>query len=102
VYAITQFNHKISAKFIYLYLAQFFGVWAMQNTVKATVDSLRLPTFQNFKMEIPPTKAEQEAIAAILSEMDEELEALTTQLSKARQLKQGMMQQLLTGRIRLV
>jgi type I restriction enzyme S subunit len=53
-------------------------------------------------MEIPPTKAEQEAIAAILSEMDEELEALTTQLSKARQLKQGMMQQLLTGRIRLV
>ena len=40
--------------------------------------------------------------AAILSDMDAELAALETRLSKARQLKQGMMQELLTGRMRLL
>ena len=50
---------------------------------------------------LPPTKAEQTAIAAILSDMDAEIAALEEKLAKARQLKQGMMQELLTGRIRL-
>ena len=49
-----------------------------------------------------PTYAEQCAIAAVLSDMDEEIAALEAKLSKARQLKQGMMQELLTGRIRLI
>ncbi|WP_461607289.1 restriction endonuclease subunit S [Aeromonas rivipollensis] len=48
-----------------------------------------------------PLKEEQTAIATILSDMDNELQALTQKLEKARALKQGMMQQLLTGRIRL-
>lgn len=51
---------------------------------------------------LPPTKAEQEAIAAILSDMDTEIAAIEAKLAKARQLKQGMMQELLTGKIRLV
>lgn len=45
---------------------------------------------------------EQNAIASILSDMDNEIEALEHKLAKTRQLKQGMMQQLLTGKIRLV
>jgi len=49
-----------------------------------------------------PSLSEQERIARILSDMDAELEALEQQLAKARQIKQGMMQELLTGRIRLV
>ena len=49
-----------------------------------------------------PTEAEQIAIAAILTDMDVELIELETRLAKTRQLKQGMMQELLTGRIRLV
>ena len=55
-----------------------------------------------FAVRIPLTKAEQTAIATVLSDMDTELAALETRLAKARQLKQGMMQELLTGRIRLV
>ena len=51
---------------------------------------------------LPPTIAEQTAIAAILSDMDEEIAALETKLTKARMVKQGMMQELLTGRVRLV
>ncbi|MBV5272217.1 MAG: restriction endonuclease subunit S, partial [Lamprocystis purpurea] len=49
-----------------------------------------------------PSVAEQTAIAAILSDMDTEIAALEDKLAKARNLKQGMMQELLTGRIRLV
>lgn len=51
---------------------------------------------------LPSTKSEQTAIAAILSDMDGEIAALEAKLAKARDLKQGMMQNLLTGKIRLV
>ena len=53
-----------------------------------------------FKVVLPEIE-EQTAIATILSDMDNELQALTQKLEKARALKQGMMQQLLTGKIRL-
>ena len=49
-----------------------------------------------------PTLPEQRAIATILSDMDTEIAALEAKHSKARQIKQGMMQELLTGRIRLI
>jgi type I restriction enzyme S subunit len=49
-----------------------------------------------------PEIAEQTAIATILSDIDTEITALEARLTKARQLKQGMAQALLTGRIRLV
>lgn len=53
------------------------------------------------EMRLPPV-AEQAAIAAVLSEMDAELAALEARRNKNRALKQGMMQELLTGRTRLV
>ena len=49
-----------------------------------------------------PEYKEQTAIAEILSDMDAEITVLEEKLVKARQVKQGMMQELLTGRIRLV
>jgi type I restriction enzyme S subunit len=57
---------------------------------------------RTFEIALPPTKAEQEAIAAILSNMGGEIDALQAKLAKARSVKQGMMQQLLTGKVRLV
>jgi type I restriction enzyme S subunit len=102
VYAITQFTPDVSARFVHFYMAMNFGAWAMQNTVKATVDSLRLPTFQTFELRLPRTKAEQTAIATVLSDMDAELAALEARRDKTRALKQGMMQELLTGRTRLL
>jgi type I restriction enzyme S subunit len=102
VYAITQFSPETSGKFVYFYMAMNFGACAIQNSVKATVDSLRLPTFQDFEISIPPTKKEQTAIASVLNDMDAEIAAVEAKLTKARQIKQGMMQELLTGKIRLV
>ena len=49
-----------------------------------------------------PSPHEQTAIATVLSDMDNEIESLESKLAKAREIKQGMMQELLTGRIRLI
>ena len=48
-----------------------------------------------------PKQEEQTAIATILSDMDNEIQTLEQRLAKTRQIKQGMMQELLTGRTRL-
>ncbi len=55
----------------------------------------------NGRFPLPPLK-EQDAIAEVLSVMDDELEALTEQVSKLRMVKEGMMQDLLAGKVRLV
>ena len=68
----------------------------------STFDSITSSDVASFEIPLPPTKAEQEAIAQVLTDMDDELDALQEQLDKARQIKQGMMHELLTGRIRLV
>lgn len=57
---------------------------------------------RSFKLLLPPSKEEQTAIAIILSDMDAEIQALEQRLGKTRQIKQGMMQELLTGKTRLI
>ncbi len=66
-----------------------------------TVESIEFPWLKAFTIPLPPIP-EQTAISSILSDMDAEIAALDAKLANARQLKQGMMQELLTGRIRLV
>jgi len=67
----------------------------------STVMGLSLGELKKIPFLKPPHQ-EQTAIATILSDMDAEITALETKLTKARHIKQGMMQELLTGRIRLV
>ena len=67
------------------------------------VPAIAQPTTTFRKLKVPlPTVTEQCAIANTLSDTDAEIEALERRLDKTKQIKQGMMQQLLTGRIRLV
>lgn len=68
----------------------------------STVKGLSISDLKSTALVLPPTLAEQQAIAAVLSDMDADIESLEGQLGKTRALKQGMMQELLTGRIRLV
>ena len=56
----------------------------------------------HLEVAVPPSKGEQAAIAEVLGEMDAELTTLDQRRSKTRALKQAMMQELLTGRTRLV
>ena len=56
---------------------------------------------RSFKLLVPSEPEEQTSIATILSDMDSEIQSLEQRLAKTRQIKQGMMQELLTGRTRL-
>ena len=57
---------------------------------------------ESIEISAPTTKDEQQAIAIVLSDMDSEISSLESRLTKYQSLKQGMMQQLLTGKIRLI
>ncbi|MBP3709821.1 MAG: restriction endonuclease subunit S [Treponema sp.] len=74
--------------------------WLSMNEASG-VPSLTSKNIENILLPVPPL-AEQSAIAAVLSDMDAEITALNAKLAKYRQLKTAMMQQLLTGKIRLI
>ena len=67
----------------------------------ATINQITNADFKKFNVIISPNRQEQTAIANVLSSMDKEIETLNTKLEKYRNLKTAMMQQLLTGKIRL-
>ena len=100
VYRISDFADDIDPRYLYSYIARFFGAHAMQNTVKATVDSLRLPTFLEFVVDLPPV-GEQRAIAAALTDAAAWVESLDALIAKKRDMFAGMCQMLLTGTQRL-
>ena len=68
----------------------------------SSVQNLNKEKVAAVKLFYPSSKEEQTAIANVLSDMDSEIATLETKLAKYRKLKTGMMQQLLTGKIRLV
>ncbi len=68
----------------------------------ATRYNLSKTNFLNLDINLPPTFNEQKAIADILSDMDKEISNLKTKRNKYKQIKDWMMQELLTGKIRLV
>ncbi|MGQ4869815.1 restriction endonuclease subunit S, partial [Aeromonas caviae] len=85
--------------YLYQWLVSFETEWD-KFSKGSTFDSINSEELRHIEL-IMPSDEEQTAITTILSDMDNELQALTQKLEKARALKQGMMQQLLTGKIRL-
>jgi len=98
--AICSFNSlKASSDFIYYILGRTdFSLYGKQAVKGYTLNKESLKMVEI----LLPKAEEQAAIAVILSDMDVEIAELETKLAKARQIKQGMMQELFTGRIRLV
>ena len=99
--AIQNYQETFESDFLYYLLGsdeifkQYVEMAAgssVQNLNKEKVAKLLVPIFD---------KKEQTAIANVLSSMDKEIETLNTKLEKYRNLKTAMMQQLLTGKIRL-
>jgi type I restriction enzyme S subunit len=101
VYRISDFSSDIHARFLYFYMMNFFGPYAMRNSVKATVDSLRLPTFLEFPIRMPQSYSEQERIVCALEDVHLLIESQNRLIAKKRLMKQGAMHQLLTGLTRL-
>ena len=67
----------------------------------SALQEIPIATLRSFKIAIPPTKVEQEAIAEALDDADALIESLEQLIAKKRQIKQGAMQELLTGKKRL-
>ena len=101
VYVMSNFGDNLYGYYFYLYFKNNFYDRIMQMTAKSSVDSVRREMIAD--MEIPlPTYMEQKRIATILSDMDTEIVQLEEKLAKYKNIKQGLMQNLLTGKIRLV
>ena len=101
VYRISNFSERIDGYFFYLYFSTHFYNRIMQMTAKSSVDSVRRDMITRMLVPIPPTDAEQRAIATALSDVDALLGGLDRLIAKKRDLKQTAMQQLLTGQTRL-
>lgn len=88
--------------FFYVLTSRIFEEFLTKLQAGSTISHLYQKDFVNFSFLAPATIDEQAAIAVVLGDMDEELERLELQRKKTRALKQGMMQELLTGRTRLI
>ena len=103
IFVIRPLQDAYDPIFVYHTLSSFvFKNFLDKLSAGSTIIHLYQKDVGKFEFLLPPTIAEQKAIAAVLSEMDADITALEEKLAKYRQVKQGMMQQLLTGKIRLV
>lgn len=95
-------NQRATSDFL-LQLLLYHGPMILASCMKAgtTVESIEFAWLKRYEVLIPSV-GEQQAIAAVLSDMDAEIAALEARREKSRAIKQGMMQELLTGRTRLV
>ncbi len=88
------------------YLLWCFQSFVVQNQIAenlgATINQITNKTMKGIEIPLPKDETERRAITAVLSDMDAEIQTLETRLAKARAVKEGMMQNLLTGRVRLV
>lgn len=85
-----------------VFLSPLFKDFVDELVAGSTIQHLYQKDIIKFSFSIPSTTSEQHAIASILTDMDNEITELEKKKSKYEKLKQGMMQQLLTGRIRLI
>ena len=90
-----------------MFIFTYFTSWLIKNeiiehTSIGAQPSLSMTKIREFRIILSSTKAEQTAIATFFSDMDSELESLEKKRDKYLMIKQGMMQQLLTGKIRLI
>jgi type I restriction enzyme S subunit len=100
VYNIHNFTDKIIGKFFYYYFSHNFYSRVMRLSAKNSVDSVRRNMITDMLCPLPSI-VEQQKIASILSTADEKLEVQRDKRAEFEQLKKGLMQQLLTGKIRV-
>ncbi|WP_350605668.1 restriction endonuclease subunit S [Pseudoalteromonas sp. MER144-MNA-CIBAN-0113] len=97
-YVLSDFCADV--KYLKIYLEERLAERIRVEVNSGNTPYITMDTLTDMLVILPP-KEEQTAIATILSDMDNEIQTLEQRLTKTRQIKQGMMQQLLTGRTRL-
>lgn len=98
---VRKINYDYNSIFLTYFLNVIKKNEIAQNTKGITIHHLYGSDLADLQVQFPEIE-EQTRIAAILSDMDDEIAQLETKLAKAKQIKQGMMQELLTGKTRLV
>lgn len=94
---------KADSRFIFGVLHTYdYWKWVAQTSMRSGQPGINGEEYASYEFRMPSDLKEQKAIADILTNMDNEIVTLGKKLIKYRQVKQGMMQQLLTGKIRLV
>lgn len=101
VYKISDFCNKLVGYFFYLYFSNNFLKRIMSMTAKSSVDSVRMEMISDMQIPLPPLP-EQATIATALSGADALISSLEKLIAKKRAIKLGAMQQLLTGKKRLL
>ena len=101
VYKLSDFQNIINGLHFFLFFKNNFYNRMMQMTAKSSVDSIRRDMISEMIISFPNIE-KQIRIATILSDMDAEINALEAKLDKYKKIKLGMVQNLLTGKIRLV
>ena len=99
-YVLLGFNESIN--YIKLYLDRYLPERISQEANSGNTPYIKMGTLTDMEIIFPDSLKEQNEIADILIDMDNEISSLEKKLSKSKMLKQGMMQELLTGKIRLV
>lgn len=99
-YSICQIKQNVNQYFLFQKLKEMQKV-IMGLRVGSGLPNIQKKNILNLEIMLPEDHEEQIAIANVLTDMDAELFTLEQRLNKTRELKQGMMQELLTGRIRL-
>lgn len=100
VYKMSNFSDRLIGYYFFVYFSNKFFDRIMSMTAKSSVDSVRREMIADMIVPLPPP-LEQRAIAEALSDADALIAALDALIAKKRDLKQGAMQQLLTGKKRL-
>ena len=98
-YTLT--NVKISTSFLYFVLKNKEGP-IMNLRVGSGLPNIQRPSLEKLLLKIPSTQKEQQAIANVLSSCDKGIDLLKQKLAKLEEQKKGLMQVLLTGKVRLV
>lgn len=99
VYVISKFE-KVDGKYFYYFFSKNFLQEVEKYTAKSTVDSVRRPMIANMEFPLPPFK-EQQAIASALSDFDEHIDNLTELIEKKKAIRDGALEDLVSGRTRL-
>lgn len=103
VFVVKPITDAYTAHFMFYVLeSSVFKEFLQQLSAGSTINHLYQKDLVKFDLYVPPTTEEQEAIAGILFDMDLDIYKLEEKLSKYQKIKQGMMDELLTGKVRLV
>jgi type I restriction enzyme, S subunit len=100
--ALYPIEGQIITDYLYYFYVLYGDMLALKYCQGTKQQSYTGKIVKTLPINIPPSLAEQTTIVKVLSDMDAEITVLESKLAKYKQIKQGMMQTLLTGRIRLV